>query len=112
MNSTNTNSVVLSPADLALIEQLFSHMQSGVVSSHDPSSNPQPSQPIFAHSLHLPSAQLSQPTLQYSAPITQATTTLGPVPSIQPLLLTQVTAAPPQSSQPMSDVITELYLTS
>lgn len=67
MDSTNTNSIVLSPADLALMEWLFNHMRPGAAPFQDPPSNPQPS---LIHSLPPPSAQLSQPTLHYSTLIT------------------------------------------
>ena len=101
MDSTNTNYIVLSPADLMLMEWLFNHIWPGAAPSQDLPSNPQPS---LIHSLPPPSAQLSQPTLHYSTPIMQTS-----VPG--PIQLTQVTSAPPQSSQPTSDFITEPYLT-
>ena len=87
MDSTNANSIVLSPADLVLMEQLFSHMWPGAAPSQDPPSNRQQSQPIPIHSLPLPSSQLSQP-IYYSTPITQAT-----APGL--MQLTQVTSVPP-----------------
>ena len=87
MDSTNANSIVISPADLMLMEQLFSHMWPGAAPSQDPPSNHQPSQPITIHSLPLSSAQLSQP-MYYSTLITQAT-----APRLTQL--TQVTSAPP-----------------
>ena len=128
MDTTN-NSTALSPAELALMEHLFSHMWPGgvVVPSQAPLFTSQPSQPMLHYSAALLSTQPTQPTLHYSAhlpstqlpqsstPITHALA-LAPVPSIHPSQLhsSPITqAAHPQLSQPMTPhtaPITELYL--